>query len=104
MKPIIQLHNLPNGGPTGAPLRGWRECPLWVSSQELEEEGGIHYGSGGCNVQMARCSQRDLSHPATIPAFIHGPPRSSAGPGLVVTQGWSSGEEEEGVVNLEMFP
>lgn len=104
MKPIILLHNLPNGGPTGAPLRGWRECPLWVFSQELEEEGGIHYGSGGCNVQMARCSQRDLSHPATIPAFIRGPPRSSTGPGLVVTQGRSSGEEEEGVVNLEMFP
>lgn len=64
--------------PLGLPLGARRGCPLWVFSQEFEEGGGgIHYGYGGCNVQMARCyagtcptlQQSQLSSPAHL-----GPP------------------------------
>ena len=66
--------------------------------------GGIHYGSGGCNVQMARCyggtcptlQQSQLSSPAHL-----SPPLALS---WVVTQGWSSGEKRRaGDVSLTRF-
>ncbi|CAB1439612.1 unnamed protein product [Pleuronectes platessa] len=56
--------------PVGASLRGWQGCPLWVFSQE-SEGGGVHYGCGGLQRPDGQVLQRNLSHPATIPAFIH---------------------------------
>lgn len=68
--------------------------------------GGIHYGSGGCNVQMARCyggkhptlQQSQLSSPAHLdPA----PARTWSHTGLVKRR---EEEEEEGVMGREMLP
>lgn len=90
--------------PPASGARGGR--PLWVFSQELEEvsreEGGIHYGSGGCNVQMARCSPPGPAPPANNPG-IHRRPSASQDP--AVTQGWPSrkGRKRVEVVEPEMF-
>lgn len=64
--------------------------------------GGVHYGSGGCNVQMARCSPPGPLPPLNNPS-IHpgtstrpgGVPKGPGRPPLQVTPGQPSRKEEE---------
>lgn len=63
--------------------------------------GGVHYGSGGCNVQMARCSQPGPlplpNNPSIHPGTSTGAEGAGGVPGapLQVTPGQPSRKEEE---------
>lgn len=87
MKPIIQLLNPPNRGPTRAPLRGWWGCPLWAFSQELKEEGSHPLRLRGCNVQMARCVRGTLQQSQLSSTSALHRPRPGSHTGLVKRKG-----------------
>lgn len=70
MKAIIRLHYLPKRRSREGQGPG---CPLRVFSPEFKQEGSIHYGSGGCNVQMDQVLRRPPPPSQQSTAFMARP-------------------------------
>lgn len=80
MKPIIQLHNLPNWrSHRVTPLRGWRRCPLLVFSQDLGRGASIT-AQGDVTSRWPGAREGPVP-PCNNPSFHS---QTSTSPGLVV--------------------